>query len=204
MKPRRRIALFGGTFDPVHAGHLRIAELAREQAQLDEVVFLPCQQSPHKESRCIATAEQRLSMLKLATTEPWMKVDDFELQQPPPSFSVDTLRHFLKAQPNVDWHWIMGSDQWLALPRWKEPEVLAQHLTFLVLPRGQAPEIRIGYHMQVLVGEHPASSTELRDEANPHFLDPAWLPPRVRDYILTQKLYLPFSSSPLARANRTE
>jgi nicotinate-nucleotide adenylyltransferase len=198
------MALFGGTFDPVHAGHLHIAELAREQAQLDEVIFLPCQQSPHKTTASTATPEQRLHMLQLATTAAWMKVDDYELRSPPPSFSADTLRHFLQRQPDVSWHWIMGFDQWQALPRWKEPEFLAQHLTFLVLPRENAPEPRDGYRMQPLVGEHPASSTALRQADGSHFLDPAWLPVSVRDYILAEKLYQPFSSSPLAMRKGNE
>jgi nicotinate-nucleotide adenylyltransferase len=204
MSSLQRIALFGGTFDPVHKGHLRIAELAREQAQLDQVIFLPCQQSPHKTAPSLATPEQRLAMLHLAATEPWMRVNDIELRLPPPSYSVDTVRHFLQQKPDVSWHWIMGADQWLALPRWKEPEFLAKHLTFLVLPRENPPQQRDGYRMHELRGDHPASSTALRDPQSPHFLDPCWLPETVHQYILDKKLYQPFLSSPLAMRKGNE
>lgn len=204
MSSPLRMALFGGTFDPVHEGHLRIAELAREQAQLDQVIFLPCQQSPHKTTPSTATPMQRLAMLQLAATEPWMRVEDFELHLPPPSYSVDTVRYFLQQQPDVSWHWIMGTDQWDALPQWREAEFLVKHLTFLVLPREKPPIQREGYRMHELRGAHPASSTALRDPQSKHFLDPCWLPRLVHQYILDQKLYQPFSSSPLAIRKRNK
>lgn len=189
MKSAPRIALFGGTFDPVHEGHVHIARLARQQAHLDEVIFLPCQQSPHKTSATQATAEQRLSMLRLAASEPWMTVDDYETKAPAPSYSYLTLQHFLATRPGTEWFWLMGCDQWLALPRWKHPEILAEHVTFLVFSRDEIPEAREGYRMQHLQGVHPASATVLRDPRHPRHLDPAWLNPAVRQWILQHGLY---------------
>jgi nicotinate-nucleotide adenylyltransferase len=189
MTARKRIALFGGTFDPVHEGHVHIARLARVQAALDEVIFLPCQQSPHKSNATQATASQRVTMLQLAATEPWMSVNDYETTVPAPSYSYLTLQHFLIEKPDVDWFWLMGSDQWQALPRWKHPEILAANVTFLVFSRGEIPQAREGYRMQHLRGEHPASATALRDPAHPHHLDPQWLHPRVRQWIAENHLY---------------
>ncbi len=189
MKAGARIALFGGTFDPVHEGHLHIARLAHQQAELDAVLFLPCQQSPHKTAPTQASAEDRLAMLRLAVTEPWMQVEDWETTQPPPSYSYQTLQHFLALAPDADWFWLMGHDQWQALPRWKHPEILAEHLTFLVFTRGEAPEAREGYRMMHLRGVHPASASALRDPVDPHYLDANWLPHRVRAWIQEKGLY---------------
>ncbi|MFM2221368.1 MAG: nicotinate (nicotinamide) nucleotide adenylyltransferase [Verrucomicrobiota bacterium] len=189
MKIGARIALFGGTFDPVHSGHLHIARLSHQQAGLDAVIFLPCQQSPHKTNATSASAEDRLAMLRLAATEPWMLVDDWEITQAPPSYSYLTLQHFLVRHPGVEWFWIMGHDQWQALPRWKHPEILTAHLTFLVFTRGEAPLPREGYRMIHVQGEHPASASALRDPQNPHYLDPAWLPESVASWIKKKELY---------------
>jgi nicotinate-nucleotide adenylyltransferase len=189
MNPPRRIALFGGTFDPVHEGHCHVARLAHEQAQLDEVIFIPCPQSPHKVQSTRASIEHRLAMLRLAATEPWMRVSDYEARIAGPSFSYRTVEHFIAEQPNAEWFWLMGCDQWNALPRWKHPEILALHLTFLVFSRGEIPQPREGYRMMHLQGSHPASATALRDALGDHYLDPSWLQQDVRNFIIAHELY---------------
>jgi nicotinate-nucleotide adenylyltransferase len=189
MKNGARIALFGGTFDPVHKGHLHIARMAHQQAELDAVIFLPCEQSPHKTNATTASAADRVAMLQLAATEPWMLVDDWEITQPPPSYSYLTLQRFLSLHPDAEWFWLMGHDQWQALPRWKHPEILAEHLTFLVFTRGEAPQPREGYRMLHLQGEHPACASALRDPHDPHYLDPTWLPESVASWIREKDLY---------------
>jgi len=195
MSTSRRVALFGGTFDPVHLGHLHIAQLAYEQAHLDRVIFLPCQQSPHKSRTAQASAADRLEMLKLAATEPWMRVDDFELLRASPSYSYLTVQHFVAHSPETEWCWIMGCDQWQKLSTWKEPQYLAQHLKFLVFSRDDIPQPIAGFHMQHLLGTHPASSTALRDPRHTHHLDPEWLPTEVNQFIRSKGLYreIPFS-----------
>lgn len=190
VKPAQRIALFGGTFDPVHAGHWHIAQLAREQVALDQVIFLPCQQSPHKTQSCDATMSDRLAMLRLATAhDPAMQVSDYEATAPIPSYSYRTVEHFIEQNPSAEWFWLMGGDQWLALPRWKHPEILAQHLTFLVFSRGQIPQAREGYRMQHLLGDHPASATALREPQSGHYQQQDWLHPDVKNYIEQKQLY---------------
>lgn len=189
MSSPRRIALFGGTFDPVHEGHRHVARLAHQQARLDEVVFIPCQQSPHKSQSSGAGIEDRLAMLRLAATEPWMRISEYEARIPGPSFSYRTVEHFVGEEPQAEWYWLMGCDQWTALPRWKHPEILARHLTFLVFSRGETPQAREGYRMRHLQGTHPASATALRDVGGAHFLDAQWLHPAVRQYILDKRFY---------------
>lgn len=188
----RRVALFGGTFDPVHLGHLHLASLAREAGDLDEVRFLPCRISPHKLGRATAAGEDRLEMLRLATQDiPWMTVDDYELHGPEPSYSYATAEAMAAREPGVEWFWLMGGDQWEALPRWKNPERLAELATFLVLARGQPLTARPGYRMQIVPGDHPASSTEIRALLAKAGGGHKWLPAPVAAYIRENGLYVP-------------
>jgi nicotinate-nucleotide adenylyltransferase len=190
MSERKRIALFGGTFDPVHLGHVHLAMLAKEAAQLDEIHFLPCRISPHKLGQSTAPAADRLEMLKLATRNlPWAQVNDFELTGPAPSFSYLTAETLAAREPEAAWFWLMGGDQWDALPQWRHPERLAAVVTFLVLARGREPRPRQGVRMQVVPGDHPASATAIRAgvQSSTHVVD--WLNPEVFHYLREHHLY---------------
>jgi len=191
MSESRRIALFGGTFDPVHLGHIHLAERARETVGLDEVRFLPCRISPHKTGTAAAPGEDRLNMLRLATAGlEWATVDDYELNGPEPSFSYLTAEAMAARQPDVRWFWVMGGDQWEALPRWRHPERLAAVVTFLVLARGSdVPQPRPGFRMEVVSGDHPASSTAIRQSAACGHLRDEWLHAGVAAYIRSHSLY---------------
>src|SRR5687768_13709992 len=97
-----RLGIFGGSFDPVHYGHLRLAEEAQEQAKLDQVLFIPTQVSPFKVGRTQIPGELRLKMLQLATeSNPAFRVSDTELQRPGPSYTVDTLRELEREHPGA-------------------------------------------------------------------------------------------------------
>ncbi|MBB5350977.1 nicotinate-nucleotide adenylyltransferase [Haloferula luteola] len=159
-----RIALFGGSFDPVHDGHIEISRRAMDQAALDRVIFLPCRISPHKADGPLpASGEDRLELLRLATADlPWATIDDFDLTAPPPSYSFRTVEEMTRRHPEAKLFWLLGRDQWEALPRWKEPERLARSVEFLVFSREGAPVPRPGWSMQALQGVHPASSTAIR------------------------------------------
>lgn len=191
MSERKRIALFGGTFDPVHLGHVHMARLAKEAADLDEVRFMPCRISPHKIGHVTAPAEDRVEMLRLATTDlPWAKVEDYELTGPEPSYSYLTAEALSAAEPEAEWFWLMGGDQWNALPRWKHPERLAAVVTFLVLARGgEMPCPRAGFRMQVIPGEHPASATVIRESCQTGAIRQEWLNPLVSDFLQRKHLY---------------
>ena len=192
MSERKRIGLFGGTFDPVHLGHVHLAGLAKEAAKLDEVRFLPCRISPHKFGRETASPADRVAMLRLATENlSWARIEEFELSGPEPSFSYLTAEALSTREPDAEWYWLMGGDQWDALPQWKHPERLAAVVTFLVLARGEAPPPREGFRMQMVAGNHPASATQIREglQRGETFTD--WLSPRVADYLRSQHLYLP-------------
>src|SRR5437868_6696540 len=98
-----RVGVFGGTFDPVHVGHLILAEQCREQARLDQVLFVPAARPPHKQERPLTSYERRTEMLALATSgHPSFRIDELEKDRPGPSFTVDSLQELKGRQPDAD------------------------------------------------------------------------------------------------------
>ncbi|QJE95052.1 nicotinate (nicotinamide) nucleotide adenylyltransferase [Luteolibacter luteus] len=191
MDSARRIALFGGTFDPIHEGHLEIAQRAKDALALDEVRFLPCHTSPHKLGVLSAPPEDRLEMVRLAIADlPWAVADDHDLTCPQPAYSFLTAEEMARRYPGSRLFWLMGADQWRALPRWKEPERLAKAVEFIVFARDGRPEAHLGWRMHFVPGTHPASATALRGMIAGGKA-PLWLPPAVADYIARKGLYKP-------------
>lgn len=191
--PTRRIGLFGGTFDPVHHGHLHLAKLAREAQSLDQIRFIPCRISPHKGHQTPgASGGDRLAMLQLAIQGiPWAAVDDREINSACPSFSYLTAQAIAAETPNARLFWIMGADQWQALPHWKNPETLASYVDFIVLARdGRHPTPREGFRLHVVHGGHPASATQIRKSFAEGNTNPAWLPQAVACWIKDHQIYL--------------
>ncbi|NDI16649.1 MAG: nicotinate (nicotinamide) nucleotide adenylyltransferase [Verrucomicrobia bacterium] len=154
---RRRTALFGGTFDPFHLGHFLIARTAREIFSLDQVVFLPCSQSPLKAVRPIASDRARLGWLRAGLKgERWASVSSWEIDRHGPSYSVEAARHWKALEPKGELYWILGSDQWSTLPRWKSFEELGGLVKFLVFPRPEVAQVVSGDnepHLKAIAGE---------------------------------------------------
>lgn len=118
-----RIGVFGGSFDPVHVGHLLAAECCREQAGLDRVLFVPAATPPHKRDRALAAAEDRLEMLRLATGgHDAFEVDPLELDRGGVSWTVDTLAALAASRPGAELRLVLGPDALADLPSWREPE----------------------------------------------------------------------------------
>lgn len=117
-----RLGLFGGTFDPIHLGHLRSAEEVREAHALDEVRFVPCGVPPHRSRRPGAAAHHRLEMVRLAVADrPGLGVSDVEVTRPGASYSIDTVRHFSAAlSPGDDLYLVLGLDAFLLIGSWKD------------------------------------------------------------------------------------
>lgn len=191
MPQPHKIALFGGTFDPVHLGHRHMAESAVKAFGLDEVRFIPCRISPHKQGTAPAEAEHRLAMLRLAMGDAkWAVIDEIEVQRDGPSFSYETAELVHARFPDAKLYWIMGGDQWEALPRWKHPERLAQHVEFIVFSRGGNLVNRDYFTMHPIADEHPASATEIRKRVAAGESFHHWLKPEVAEYIRTHRLYV--------------
>jgi nicotinate-nucleotide adenylyltransferase len=118
-----RLGIFGGTFDPVHYGHLLLAECCREQCGLDEVRFLPAAVPPHKPDRELAPAEHRVAMLELAIAgHPAFAVCRYEIDRGGVSYTFETLEHFHREEPAGELFFLLGADMLLDLPNWRRPE----------------------------------------------------------------------------------
>jgi len=136
-----RIGLLGGSFNPVHVGHLVVAEQARERLGLERVLFVPARISPHKLGKPLAPAEDRLRMVQLAIADnPAFEASDIELRRGEPSYSVDTVRQ-LREQSNGEWniHFLVGSDTLPELPAWHRIGELAELCKFVVFSRPGDP-----------------------------------------------------------------
>lgn len=135
-----RIGIFGGTFDPVHLGHLIIAEQCREQGRLDEVWFIPAARPPHKQEHELTPFTQRAEMLALAVAGyPIFRVNDLEKDRPGPSYTVDTLEELGRRHPEHEYYLILGSDCLPDLPNWRAPARIAERAGLLVVPRPTWP-----------------------------------------------------------------
>lgn len=185
MVCKPHICLFGGSFDPIHAGHLHIAAAAQKCCNLDEVVFLPAACSPFKqEKRTMFRDEERMELLRLAVSGlSWARISDLDLVLPPPSWSWRLVEHFSSQHPQAELYWLLGTDQWEHLHRWARYDYLTEHLTFIVYHRGTEPKPRQGVRSHFISGHHPASSTLIREALRNNTPLPAnWLPEQVEKY----------------------
>lgn len=134
--PVMRIGIFGGTFDPVHMGHLILAEQCREQARLDQVWFMPAAHPPHKSGPGVTRFEQRCEMLELATAGyPAFQIERLEKDLPAPSYTAKTLGELHRRHPKDDFFLLMGSDGLPDLPGWHEPRQVIEQAGLIVVPR---------------------------------------------------------------------
>ncbi len=143
------IGVFGGTFNPVHMGHLRVAEEIREDFRLEKVYFVPCHVPPHKEAGCACPAAERLSMLRAATKgNTFFKVSDLEIKRGGISYTIDTLKKFESRFGEI--YFIIGVDAFRQIDTWYHYEELFCHANFIVMTRpashaadipGMVPEI---------------------------------------------------------------
>ncbi|HEX3150917.1 MAG TPA: nicotinate-nucleotide adenylyltransferase [Gemmataceae bacterium] len=132
-----RVGIFGGTFDPVHYGHLVVAEQAREQAELDQVWFVPSARPPHKLDAPITAFDRRADMLTLALAghEDKFRVESLEKDRPGPSFTADTLDVLHTAHRKNDWFLILGADSVRDLPTWHDPLRVVDRATIVAAGR---------------------------------------------------------------------
>jgi nicotinate-nucleotide adenylyltransferase len=140
--PSQRVAVFGGTFDPVHLGHLIMADQAREQARLDQVWFVPAASPPHKRDQALTLFAQRVEMLHLAVAgQAAFRVNELEKDRPGPSYTADTLEELGRLYPDTELHLLIGSDVLPDLPGWHDPGRIIRRARLLVVPRPNWPVI---------------------------------------------------------------
>jgi nicotinate-nucleotide adenylyltransferase len=192
-----KIGFLGGSFDPVHFGHLMAAQDAYEQHRLDRLVLVPAAQAPLKPNDVQSTAEDRLAMLRAAVE--WdhrFEVSDVELRRGGLSYSIDTARHFRQLYPQDDLYWIIGGDQLPKLHLWKDIQELATLVEFIFLERPgfpvrARPEIP-GLRLHRCDGHLLAiSSTELRERVKHNLSLDYFVPYKAIVCIRERNLYRP-------------
>jgi nicotinate-nucleotide adenylyltransferase len=189
-----RIGLFGGSFNPVHLGHLLIAQAALEELQLSKLVFIPAAQSPFKPQAHLAPASDRLKLLRLALAgRAQFCVDDQEIRRGGVSYSIDTVREYRARHSAAEFWYIIGGDHVRLLPKWRDAAELAALARFAVVPRPGEPAAVLPEPFQGLpLRGWPLSisASEIRERVRAG-LPLAWLaPPGVEEAIRNNGLYL--------------
>jgi len=196
----RRLGLYGGTFDPIHAGHLIIASEIQAVLGLDEVVFVPAGVPPHKDAAHVTPATDRLAMLQLAVADnAAFTADTLELERVGWSFTVDTVAIFREREPSTELWFIMGGDSLADLPTWRDPGEIVSLARLAVAARPgwdvdleavnrQVPESngRIDVVPTPLIG---IASHEIRDRVRDGRPFRYLVPETVCDYIVSHRLY---------------
>ncbi|MEB3338823.1 MAG: nicotinate (nicotinamide) nucleotide adenylyltransferase [Leptolyngbyaceae bacterium] len=202
----RKVGVLGGTFNPIHWGHLLMAETALSQLQLDQVVWVPTYHPPHKSPHELLDFAHRLAMVEGAIADhPHFVVSNLESQRNRSSYAIDTLQDLQAIYPNTQWYWIIGLDAFQSLPRWYRLPELANQCHWLIAPRGpchpdaqascqkvaeQIGCLAIQIHWQLL--EMPwvgISSSLIRSYCQAQHSIRYLLPEAVRLYIATHHLY---------------
>lgn len=198
----QKIGLMGGTFDPVHHGHLVAAEEARYQFGLDRVIFIPAGRPPHKVSREISDARHRLAMTKLAIeSNPFFGISAVEIERPGLSYTINTVRDMRGLYPLAEFFFITGADAVLEILSWKHIDELLNQCVFIAAKRpgyrlgrlrDKLPSISEEQFRRIAVIEVPAlaiSSTDIRERVKKGRPIKYLLPESVERYITEHGLY---------------
>ena len=185
-----RVGILGGTFDPIHIGHLIAASSVYEELNLDSVVFIPAGDPWQKRDRELSTGQQRLEMVRLATEgDTRFQVSDIEIARSGPTYAIDTVREWKKANPADELFWIVGSDALSGIPSWHEWEAFVNEVTIVAVNRvGQNDSVPFDF-VSVEMPEVRISATELRDRFTNHSDTQYLVPQKVSQYISDQGLY---------------
>lgn len=199
---RERIGIMGGTFDPIHAGHLAMAQAAWKQAGLKKVLFMPSKIPPHKRLSGITGETERAEMVQRAIAD-WEPFDysDYELRRSGTTYTADTLMMLQKEQPEYEWCFIMGGDSFIQLENWYKPELIMRSATILAVGRDGVKEPEMRRHKAYLEKKYQAviqllhmpemdiSSTQIRSRIAAGESVAGMVPQTVLSYIIKYGLY---------------
>ncbi|MFH0790506.1 MAG: nicotinate-nucleotide adenylyltransferase [Candidatus Omnitrophota bacterium] len=186
-----KIGIFGGTFNPIHIGHLILAEEVLEKLCLDKVIFVPTYLPPHKNNSNIAAADERYKMVGLAIKDnQCFSNSDIEIKRDGRSYTIDTVKEFKKRYPKDKLYFITGSDLLKYLDEWKDLEEIIRLVKFIVATRPGYPLEKIPKYIQtVAIRAVDVSAFEIRGCIKENKSFRYLVPERVYEYILKKKLY---------------
>lgn len=195
------IGMFGGTFNPIHDGHLMLAEQIREEFSLSRVIFVPAFMPPHKINEDILSPEHRLTMLRLAVkNNPGFSVDEIELARTGYSYTVETLQHMIEKEKEPICM-IVGADSLVQMHLWRDPQALLRMADIIVARRPETDDVVLhaaceklhqNFGAKILISRSvamPHSSTEIRQRLYEGKSVRYMLPDAVLEYIQTHRLY---------------
>lgn len=206
-----RIGIMGGTFNPIHLGHITIAKAAYEQFHLDEVWFMPNHIPDYKSDQQLVSGKNRLAMVSLAIQNtPYFKASDFELQRQGNTYTAETLMRLAEKYPKDSFYFIMGADSLFYFERWRNPEIIVHYATVLAAPREEHNKQKVlkraeelnrlfegNYFYLIDCPEISCSSREIRETlikmehtGKPTLCSELHLPKQVYQYILENRLYM--------------
>ena len=190
----QHIGLFGGSFDPVHLGHLLVGQAAREELQLSRLFFIPAAQSPFKPGSVPAPPEQRLRLLRMALAgRPDCEIDEQEIKRGGVSYTIDTVRDYVRRFPDAQMFYLIGADHVPQLPKWRDADALAGLVEFVVIPRpGQgAVPLPTPFRGRALAGfPLGVSSSQIRERVRSGMPIDLLTGPVVAEAIRNNRLYL--------------
>ncbi len=200
---KKKVGLLGGTFNPPHLGHLYIAKELYSEFSLDEIVFIPVGDPPHKTDKRIAPAQDRINMLSLMISDyPYMSVSAIEIERTGYTYTIDTLTDLTKTFGNTcEFFYIIGSDTLFLLKTWKRFEQVFLLTSFLCVPRPGDPQgdiekeisfLKSAYSARIFLSEHigpDISSTEIRDDMNYRTEFKTQLSENVWEYIIKNHVF---------------
>ena len=213
--PPQSLGILGGTFNPPHYGHLRLASTALQQGALDAVIWVPNRDPPHRSKTNLHLTEHRLVMVQRAIAPfPQFRLSTVDLERSGPSYAIYTLRDLDQQYPGSRWYWILGIDAFRRLPHWYGSAELVARCTWLVAPRPEPPlPETVTQHSPVIEQFQQAaiappfpggvsvtwqllqmpplniSSSLVRQHCRDHQPIDDLVPPAIKDYLLTQRLY---------------
>ena len=198
-----KIGIFGGTFNPIHLGHIRLGQLVLEEIKLDKILFIPDNTPPHKSNKELASGTDRLEMINISLKDHKnMESSDIELKREGKSYTYETLLELKKQNPNDELYLIPGADMFLTLDKWREPETIFETANIIGVPRVDSDFEKMEEYAENVIKPmgakvfmlsqtvfDTASSTYVRDNIDDYQKIRDMITPEVYGYITEKNLY---------------
>ena len=198
----KKVGIMGGTFNPIHYGHLFLAENAMEQNNLDEILFMPSKKPPHKNSQDLVSDEYRIDMVRLAIQDnPHFTLSTMEFEREGYTYTADTLTILTNAHPDTDYYFMIGADSLFMMEDWKTPQIIFNLSTILVAGRDhmqgnqldrQIKHLEKTYGARIIPFDMPAieiSSAEIRKRIADKKTIRYYVTKEVMEYVADHRLY---------------